>query len=202
MAIYSSLIFGFSLLLTLDKAFVQQKSQGLKEMNRLYVERLFAEELDFVRFLHVAPFRSDKNRRDFLCATFVRATLAEKERLSECDELRPHFVDMMLSITKAVVGHEPLLFGFRSCFSGFLKVLKEKLLSKLEAESLMGFVDVVCLLPLDIYSDQMFVVNGVILSILEGTDEEAKQKILQKVKEFPESPGKSHLLEQIAAEEK
>lgn len=172
-------------------------------MNRFYVERIFTEEpeLDFVRYLHAAPFRSDKSRRDFLCKTFVRATLGEKERLSDCDQLKPHFVDMMLSITKAVAGHEPLLVGFRSCFSGFLKIMKERLLSQVALDNLLGFVVVVGLLPLDIYADQMFVVNSVILSILDRTEGEARQEILQKVKEFPESSGKSHLLERIATEE-
>lgn len=176
----------------------------MKEINRYYIERLFPEnaETTFVRYLHTAPFQSDKNRRDFLCKTFVRATLAEKELLSDCVELQPHFVEMMLTIAKAVTGHEKLLGGFRGTLSGFLKIFKDKLVDSLSCELLSRFVELISIIPVDIYVDQTFVVNGLIAKILERAteNEEVRIDILLKIKQFKESSAKSHLLEQVKME--
>lgn len=152
-----------------------------------------------MRYLHAAPFATDKSRRDFLCKTFVRATLAEKVLLSECAELQPHFIHMMLTIAKAIAGHEKLLMGFRATFSGFLKLFKEKLVDSLALNCTQGFIELVSIIPLDIYVEQTFVVNGLIAKILERSaaenDEELRVELQQKIKQFPESSAKSHLLE-------
>lgn len=161
------------------------------------MEKLFAENTptDFVRFLHAAPFPTEKSRRDFLCKVFVRATAEEKEWLSDCEELQPHFVDMMLTITKAIVGQEKLQIGFRAAFTGFLKIFKEKLLEKLSQGNSIRFLDIVSILPADIYSDQSFVINSVIVTILERTEDgQQEEEVERKISQFPESSGKAHLL--------
>lgn len=172
----------------------------MKELNRFYVEKLFPEneETRFVRYLHPATFQTDKNRRDFLCKIFVRATPGEKKWLAECQELQKHFLGMMLTITKAASGHEKLFVGYRGAFSGFLKIFKEKLLDALPFDDVCRFIDLVAVLPVDIYTDQSFIVNGVVEKIMEQAEqeEEGKKKELQKkIREFPPSSAKTHLLE-------
>lgn len=119
--------------------------------------------------------------------------------MADCEDLQPHFIDMMLTITKAIAGHEKLLTGYRGAFTGFLKIFKEKLIDSLEVEIITRFVELVALLPLEIYVEQTFVVNGVIAKILERVraDEEHKRELHEKIRGIPESSAKVHLLQQI-----
>lgn len=190
-----------------DKAFILHKAQSMKELNRFYIEKLFPGNWDtsFVRYLHPATFQTDKNRRDFLCKIFVRATMGEKEWLAECQELREHFLGMMLTITKAASGHDKLLVGYRGAFSGFLKIFMEKLLDSLPFDEARRFIDLVAVLPVDIYTEQSFIVNGVVERIMERAagqegEEEKKQEMQRKIRAFPQSSAKTHLLELLLRE--
>lgn len=183
-----------------DKSFILHKSQTLKELNRFYVEKLFPESSDvnLVQYLHPAAFTTDKNRRDFLCKTFVRATQKEKELLADCEELQPLFIDMMETITKAVSSHEKLLVGFQGTFTGFLKIFKEKLIEKLPFECVSRFVDLVLIIAKAVYEEQAFVINGLIEKILEmDTSEEVRHHLRGKIEKLSESAGKWNLMELI-----
>lgn len=165
------------------------------------MECLF-EETDFVHYLHSSPFQTDKNRRDFLCKTFVRATEMEKRILAECEELRPHLLDMMLTIAKAVTGHEKLLNGFRGSFTGFIKIFKEKVAENISHENFDKFLKVIAAIPSEIYVEQSFVVNKLIVEMLKMKETgEEKEEVIRNIEQFPESSGKTHLLEQIRVQE-
>lgn len=172
----------------------------MKEMNRFYIDCQLNKDkkVSFIEYLHPGEFKSDKDAHDFLTKTFVRATLAEKRELSENHELQKHFISMMLTITKAAAGHVNLVPGYRGTLTGFLIVFKETLLEKLPIEITRQLVDLVALIPTDIYEEQSFVVNGMIKRVFEKTkDREEIVGLEAKIAKFTESSAKSHLLELI-----
>lgn len=190
--------------LLLDKEFILQKAKSMKEMNRYYAEALFSRDgpTGFVEYLHGTGLATDKRRRDFLCKTFVRATMQEKERLAECKELQPHFVEMVVTVTKAVKGNEQLLVAYKMVFSGFLKVFQGRLVDELDEEIVGSFVDLVAQLPVEIYEEHSFVVNALIARVLErasgGAEDELRENELrEKINAFPESAAKAHLLSSL-----
>lgn len=175
----------------------------MKEMNRYYIEKLFQEdkELDFVKFLHPGSFATDKNKKDFLCKIFVRATLSEKRILASCEDLRPFLLDTMWTIAKAVNGNEKLHGGFQGTFVGLLIIFKENL-GRAGWGDNSRFLDLVSLLPVDLYGEHSFVVNDICVKILGMANSGADRKKMElTISGFPECPAKSHLLEQILVNE-
>lgn len=182
-----------------DKSFVIQKSRTLKELNRYWIDKILQEdgELDFVRYLHPSPFQTEKNKQEFLCKTFIRATAMEKELLARTKELQPLFLDMMLTITKAVAGNAKVCNGFEATFVGFIKVFKDILLETEERAD--RFLEIVANLPVKTYTDHTFVVNNICVQIIESAKSELDSMTFKSIiQEFPESSAKLHLLEQLS----